>query len=69
MNLPTTPDVSGRIRAEIEHAGKTQAAVAWAIDMPPTTWRRRMDNPETWRVGELDAIADVLGIERVRLTG
>lgn len=71
MNLSIAPDVSERIRDEIERAGKTQTTVMFAIDMPPSTWQRRMSSlgGSSWRIGDLDAIASVLDIDRSRLTG
>lgn len=67
MNLPAAPDISGRVRAEIERAGLSQAKVMFQIDMSSTTWDRRMKTPGEWRMRELDAIASVLGIPVERL--
>lgn len=49
------------VRIAIWRAGTTQIAVARAIEMSPTTWRRRITGQRSFQVAELVKIARKLG--------
>lgn len=68
-HMATTEAVPNRITDELKARGLTATTVMAMINMTPTTWYRRMRHPDGWTLGELDALADVLRIERGRLTG
>ena len=50
------------LRAEIARAGRTQSSVYRALGWTDKRWKRRMDNPDTWTIGELRQVAGQLGI-------
>lgn len=64
---PTAPPtVSDNVRAEIARAGLTAREVRSAmlnrgIHLAASTWDDRMRTPGTWRLRELETIAEVLG--------
>lgn len=60
--------VSDNVRAELARADMTALAMRAAlakrgVSIAKSTWDARMADPNTWRLGELQAIAEVLGIE------
>lgn len=57
------------IRAEVARQRTTGTKVAHAADISRTTWQRRMDDPDGWRVGELTRVAEVLGLPGDTWTG
>ena len=50
------------LRAEIARRGRSQASVYRAIGWSDGKWKRRLDNPDTWTLGELRQVAQELGI-------
>lgn len=57
------------MRAEVARAGMSGAEMARTIGMSYDRWARRMARPELWTVGELTAIASVLGLPLTRFVG
>lgn len=58
---------SDNVRAESARRGFSFKKVREAIDMSRSTWDRRMAEPGSWRLGELDGIARYLGVPIDRL--
>ena len=58
---------SANVRAEIARAGANPREVREAVGLSRTTWRRRLAQPGTWRLGELQKIATFLDIPIKRL--
>jgi len=54
--------ISANVRAEIARAGIGVGAVLVRAGMSRTTYNRRLRAPAEWELGELQAIAEVLGI-------
>ena len=72
------PVITVNIRAELarrgltaEHArghlGRRSATTGAWRPMSATTWEERMRNPGTWRLQELETLAEALGISVGRL--
>lgn len=68
---PLTKDevASDLIRAEVGKADRRQTEVATAVGLSWPQWQRRISGSVPWRLGELRAIADELGVPLDRLTG
>jgi hypothetical protein len=66
---PETLAVTDRIRDELAARDIAATTARELTNMPATTWYRRMRDPSTWTLGELDALAAVLKVSRGRLTG
>lgn len=66
---PDTRAITDRITEAIRARGLEAVVVMGMIDMPSSTWYRRMRNPQGWTIGELDALASVLRTDRRTLTG
>lgn len=49
------------VRTAIREADLTEPAVASAVGIPPSAWRRRMSGARSFRVPELLKIARVIG--------
>jgi hypothetical protein len=71
MPPPPTPppNYSANTRAEIARAGRTQASVRNdpRVGLTGPQWTRRMHGDVDWRAHELQAVADVLGVDVARL--
>jgi hypothetical protein len=66
---PETRAITDRIADAVRARGLDVTDVMSLIDMPSSTWYRRMRNPQGWTIGELDALASVLRTDRRTLTG
>jgi len=66
--VTTARDPSEAIRIEMARARMTGTKTAQRAGIAYSTWRRRMDNPKTWRIGELRKVAAALDIPLSRLT-
>lgn len=64
---PPPPVITGNIRAELARAGMTVAHAQRVVDISPGTWETRMRVPGTWKMSELRALADALGVTVGRL--
>jgi hypothetical protein len=60
--------VTAQIRAVIEK-GRRQTEVATEAGLSWPQWQRRMSGSVPWRIGEVVAVARVLGVSVERLTG
>lgn len=69
MPNESPPDLPANIRAEIARSGTPVLDVMEQLEMPASTWYRRMNDPRTWRWGELEDLASILGIPVLRLVG
>lgn len=58
---------SANVRAEIARRHSSAREVQKATGIPPSTWNRRMSDPSTWRLGELQRIAEYLDVPLDRL--
>lgn len=54
--------IPANIRAEAARYGRSQSRVASDVGMSWSTWQRRMDDPRSFTIGELAAIAEALGV-------
>ena len=61
--------ISTNIRELLRERSMPQASAAVAIGMPQRTWNRKMSNPQTWTIGELDRLAAELRVPRSAITG
>jgi hypothetical protein len=61
VGLP--PALTRNIRAELARAGRSARQAQEAIGIPGSTWDDRMVRPGYWRLGQLQALADWLGVE------
>jgi Holliday junction resolvase len=50
------------VRAALARARRTQASAYTALKWSHVKWQRRMNNPDTWTIGELKQVAAELGI-------
>lgn len=66
---PETRAITDNIDAALRARDLDAKDIMREIDMPSSTWYRRMRNPQGWTIGELDALASVLRTTRSRLTG
>jgi hypothetical protein len=69
----TGPPISQNIRAELARAGITHDQMRWhltekVVGMSRTAWRRRLTGDVSWRINELQCIADRLQVPLSRLT-
>lgn len=60
---PPLPDVSANIRAELARRRRTVRDAQGAMNISSSTWDARMSEPGFWRLKELEALADWLGVE------
>lgn len=60
VELP--PPVTRNIRAELARAGRTTRQAQEAIGIPASTWDDRMREPGYWRLNQLEALAQWLGV-------
>lgn len=60
----TTPDqvVATNIRAELARAGISQTAAARALGLADSSLSRRLNGRHSFRVSELYALADLIGV-------
>jgi hypothetical protein len=56
------------VRAELARAGVTYLAAAEEIGLSYAAFRRRTDGDQDFRAGELEALAQMLGVPLARLT-
>lgn len=61
VELP--PAITRNIRAELARAGRTARQAQDATGIRPSTWDSRMSQPGSWRLKELECLADWLGVE------
>lgn len=61
--------ISTRIRELLRERSMPHGAAATAIGMPLRTFTRKMSNPDSWTIGELDRLAAELRVSRSVLTG
>lgn len=62
-NIPTTERVAGEIRAEMARQRKKMTGLAQTLGISYATLHRRLANPpQSFRLDELELIADYLGI-------
>lgn len=73
---PPLPAITGNIRAELARKGMTAAQARGFIGsaagdkgtgMASATWERRMRDPGTWKIQELESLAAALGVTVARL--
>jgi hypothetical protein len=57
------PPITRNIRAELARAGKTAREAQEAIRVPASTWDDRMREPRYWRIGQLEELAEWLGVD------
>jgi len=69
MPNDSPPDLPANIRAEVARSGIPISDVIRAVGMPPSTWYRRMDDPRSWRWGELLDLASILHCPVGRFVG
>jgi hypothetical protein len=65
VDLP--PVITRNIRAELARAGKTSREAQEAIRVGATTWDDRMRRPGYWRLNQLEALAEWLGVDLFEL--
>ena len=61
--------LTSEIRAQLGRTGRTQRHLYTALGWSHPKWRRRMDRPETWTLGEISAVARELGVPVRQLLG
>lgn len=70
MPNESPPDLPANIRAEIARSGiDVRVVIDRMPDMSTSTWYRRMDDPKSWRWGELLDLASILRCSVLRLIG
>lgn len=55
-------NVTANIKAEMARAGVKQAQVAAALNLSQAATSRRLTGWTPWRVGEVQTVAEVLGV-------
>lgn len=61
-------NVSANVRAEVGRARRSGASVARSIGMSYAGWKRRMDDPDLWKLTELQDVARELRVSLDVLT-
>ena len=61
------PALNPSIRAEMARAGLTQMQLSQKLGMSQSALSRRLSSDAEWSVGELVALADILGVPAARL--
>jgi hypothetical protein len=61
------PVVTRNVRAELARAGRSPTEARNHLEMSATTWTTRMAAPGTWRLQELERLAEWLGVNTSEL--